>query len=266
MVVNTLMRWKSATADLNYATEWIVEWAHRQARGVRGRPVRMMDIGLGTGRDLLAVRQRCAGIELDLWGCEGQERFVELAKRNGIRTFAVNIETERLPVPDAQFDLVLANHVIEHLKELPWFFAEIARVLVPGGVAIIGCPNLASWHNRVALLFGYQPPCMQVLGPHVRGITRSDFKRFIEHRGFFHLAGWKGSNFYPFAVRWLNRALGAVMPNLCNAIHFAIRRTEKPGSFLEILDSGVPGMTDTPYYRGESAPEAPLPELERVAV
>jgi len=33
-------------------------------------------------------------------------------------------------------------------------------------------------------------------------------------------------------------------------VHFLIRRTERPGTFVEVLDSRVPGIQDTPYFRG----------------
>jgi len=35
-------------------------------------------------------------------------------------------------------------------------------------------------------------------------------------------------------------------------IHFVLflLLTDKPGLFIEALDSDIPGITDTPYYRG----------------
>jgi SAM-dependent methyltransferase len=189
-------------------------------------------------------------VSLELYGVESQARFVEMAKANGVKTFAVDIEREALPVGEGFFDVVIANQVIEHLKELPWFFSEVSRVLVAGGIAIVGFPNLASWHNRLALLFGRQPPCMKVLGPHVRGITGSDFKRFVQYGGYFEVVASRGSNFYLVPLWWMNRALAAVMPNFCGSMHFVIRRTPKAGRFIEVLDAGVPGMMDTPYFRG----------------
>ena len=246
-----LKRWKASVDDLHFATDWIAGWAHRQASTVTQRPARVLDVGMGTGRDLLAIRQRCDGFALKLYGVEGQERYAELAHASGIQTFATDLERIRLPVADGFFDVIVANHVIEHLKELPWFFSEIGRVLTTGGLAIVGCPNLASWHNRLALLFGRQPPGIKVLGPHVRGFTRSGFRRFIETGGYFEVAAVRGSNFYPVPLRWINRALATTLPNLCASMHFAIRRTAKQGSFIELLDAGIPGMADTPYFHGD---------------
>jgi SAM-dependent methyltransferase len=38
-----------------------------------------------------------------------------------------------LPLPDESFDVVLANHMLYHVPDRPRAFAEIRRVLVPGG-------------------------------------------------------------------------------------------------------------------------------------
>ena len=46
------------------------------------------------------------------------------------------------------------------LDYLPWYdttVAEVWRVLAPGGLVAVALPNLGSWHNRLALLLGYQP-------------------------------------------------------------------------------------------------------------
>jgi ubiquinone/menaquinone biosynthesis C-methylase UbiE len=41
---------------------------------------------------------------------------------------------EELPFADESFDVVLANHMLYHVTDRPKAFAEIRRVLVPGGV------------------------------------------------------------------------------------------------------------------------------------
>ena len=51
-----------------------------------------------------------------------------------------------------------SNQVIEHLPQTDHFMREIRRVLAPGGYAVVSTNNLASLHNIVSLLAGYQPP------------------------------------------------------------------------------------------------------------
>lgn len=47
--------------------------------------------------------------------------------------------------------------VIEHLFDIDRLLFEVKRMLKPGGIAVITTSNLASWYNRLSLLFGWQP-------------------------------------------------------------------------------------------------------------
>jgi SAM-dependent methyltransferase len=46
-----------------------------------------------------------------------------------------------LPFPDRAVDAVYSHHMIEHLPDLEFHFAEMFRVLKPGGVFRVGGPN-----------------------------------------------------------------------------------------------------------------------------
>ncbi len=68
---------------------------------------------------------------------------------------AANLDRD-LPFRDARFDLVLMLEVIEHLADIPHVLGEIARVLKPGGVAIVTTPNRLNVSSRIHyLLSGY---------------------------------------------------------------------------------------------------------------
>jgi len=64
---------------------------------------------------------------------------------------------KKLPFSDRTFDLVVANQLIEHLDDTDTFVKEVYRILRPGGVCICSTPNLASLHNIICLILGYQP-------------------------------------------------------------------------------------------------------------
>lgn len=61
-----------------------------------------------------------------------------------------NFDTDRLaPLGDESQDFVVASHVLEHLAEPLGFLAEIHRVLVPGGLALILLPDRRYTFDRV---------------------------------------------------------------------------------------------------------------------
>jgi SAM-dependent methyltransferase len=50
------------------------------------------------------------------------------------------LDLTSLPYPDADFDVVIANHVLEHVADESRALAEIRRVLRPGGWAMLAVP------------------------------------------------------------------------------------------------------------------------------
>jgi len=91
------------------------------------------------------------------------------------------VDIETIPFEDGAFDLVIANHVLEHVKDDGRAVAEISRVLRPGGTAILQTPYSQVLHNT------WSDPGItsdearrQVYGQedHVRLFGRDIFERF----------------------------------------------------------------------------------------
>jgi SAM-dependent methyltransferase len=64
----------------------------------------------------------------------------------------VTAKSEHLPFRNASFDLVIMNAVLEHLQEVEESFAEVARILRPGGqfvgyAAFMECFHEISYHH-----------------------------------------------------------------------------------------------------------------------
>lgn len=51
------------------------------------------------------------------------------------------VENETLPFENESFDIILSNHIIEHVEEQKLHLSEIYRVLKPDGVCYFASPN-----------------------------------------------------------------------------------------------------------------------------
>ena len=149
------------------------------------------------------------------------------------QVYIANIERDRLPLTDGQADLIIANQVLEHTKEIFWIFHEVSRSLKVCGHFLFGVPNICSLHNHFLLLLGKQPTQHKVCSAHVRPFSKSDTLAFLDacFPGGFELADFRGSQFYPFPAQ-LSRLLADTFPTLAFTIFFLIRKmTEYQGEF-----------------------------------
>jgi SAM-dependent methyltransferase len=238
---------KSGTEHLVYGRPILREWAVGRSRNL-GRPLRILDVGCGQGDDLLSIREALGGTA-ELYALESYPPYRAICESKGIEVRDADVERDRLPFDDGFLDAVLMNQVLEHTKDLFWIFSEVGRVLPAGGVFLVGVPNLAAWHDRAMLAAGMQPSGMKVLGPHVRGFTVPGLRAFAEADGYFRVTAVRGSGFYPFPA-FLAIRLARWFPTLATGIFLRIERTQKPGTFLDVLRSR---MYETAYYQGPAS-------------
>jgi SAM-dependent methyltransferase len=116
---------------------------------------RILDVGCRDGNFTMLLKEACKAREV--YGIEISEKGVEMARNNGVKAFQLDIDEEDFPFEDNYFDAIFAGEVIEHLFDPDHFLEEVHRALKLGGIFVLSTPNLAAIHNRVALLFGYQP-------------------------------------------------------------------------------------------------------------
>jgi hypothetical protein len=149
-------------------------------------------------------------------------------------------------------EVIIANQLLEHVKELFWLMHEVTRVLAPGGKVILGIPNLASLHNRLLLLLGKQPTSIQTDSPHIRGFTREGVLKFVS-RCFpsgYALKGFGGSNFYPFPAT-VAKPLAAAFPRMAWGIFFLLEKVRAyDGEFLTYAKENAPS---TSFFLGDDA-------------
>ncbi len=98
---------------------------------------RVLDLGCGAGTDSLVAAQMVAP-DGRVVGLDMTPEMLAKARAAGAELGATNVEfveaeAESLPFPEASFDVVISNGVIDLIPDKDAVFAEMFRVLVPGG-------------------------------------------------------------------------------------------------------------------------------------
>jgi len=156
---------------------------------------RMLDIGCGDGSFSLLLKN----FSDEVYGIDISEDAIRLAREKGIKAYIVDLDGEKLPFENDFFNAVFCGEVIEHLYDPDNLLDEIQRVLVPEGICVITTPNLASWLNRIVLLFGFQPYFTEIslkynvgkfgaktqdISGHIRVFTCRSLKELLKLHGF----------------------------------------------------------------------------------
>lgn len=128
-------------------TDGTVEFYTRVAGQLRPTDV-VIDLGAGRGgwyeddtseprRAIRALRDRCArliGVDVD-----------DAVLENRSTTENHVMDAGRVPLPDAVADLIVADFVLEHVKNPLDFVAEVDRLLKPGGLFCARTPHALNY-------------------------------------------------------------------------------------------------------------------------
>jgi 2-polyprenyl-3-methyl-5-hydroxy-6-metoxy-1,4-benzoquinol methylase len=141
---------------------------------------------------LAKSRFRVVGVDI------APARFATSIQKLQLEILRCDIEQERLPFQDENFDVILLNETFEHLRINPIFTVrEIMRVLRQDGVLFLSTPNLRSLrglYNFIILNRGawccpnvfYEYEKLSKVGHmgHVREYTTVEIVEFLETIGF----------------------------------------------------------------------------------
>jgi SAM-dependent methyltransferase len=136
----------------------------------------VLDFGCGTGygtHELAKVTKSCHGVDVSN---EAVDHCLTLYKGDNVTFSQIKpIEESPLPFPDASFDVVVSNQVIEHVLSPDTYIKEARRVLRPGGVLYVVTPD------RSTRLFRGQKPWnrwhLHEYSPQeIRGMVEGHFK------------------------------------------------------------------------------------------
>ncbi len=143
--------------DLHVNHRYVLEWA-----GSHASPgAKILDYGCGGGDVVEAGRRE----GLDFYGVElfyAGSRARETANEKGLLGVWVHElqDNQRVPFPDASFDVVVTNQVLEHVEDIDAVLDEIRRVLRPGGRILALFPSkwvIREGHIGVPFVHWFRP-------------------------------------------------------------------------------------------------------------
>ncbi|MDF1593767.1 MAG: class I SAM-dependent methyltransferase [Desulfobacterales bacterium] len=147
---------------------------------------RLLEIGVGSGSFLNAARER--GYEV--MGCDLSGSICARVQRvHGIPMH--NSPVAQIIHSAPFFDIVMMNHVLEHVQQPIEFLQDVRRLLVSGGVVHIAVPNVACWEALLPGWGSYEPYHLAYFSPQTlqRAVELAGFEvlRIRTHDSF---SGW----------------------------------------------------------------------------
>jgi SAM-dependent methyltransferase len=137
-------------------------------RHIEVRPLpRILDAGCGTGRNL----QRYAKLG-PAKGVEPSQDAVDFCRQRGLEN-VIQGRLEDLPFADADFDLLMATDVLEHVDDDGRALRELHRVAAPNAFLVLTVPAYRWMWSREDERLG-----------HRRRYTRAQLRRVVEANGW----------------------------------------------------------------------------------
>lgn len=136
---------------------------------------KIVDLAGGEGQfyDLLSKYKS----DMDYTIVELSQKQRNIAKKKGIKTLSMDL-AKKFKFKDNSFDIIIASEIIEHIFDTKYFLSECNRILRKGGILVITTPNIATIGNRLGLLIGNRPSCIdaRVEGSpgHIRAFVKED--------------------------------------------------------------------------------------------
>ena len=168
---------------------WYEHWHryHFAAPIVAGREVLDIACGAGYGSALLARgAARVTGADISQAAIDhARDRYASVP---GLEFR--HADCAALPFPDATFDAVVSFETVEHIAAQETFLDEIRRVLRPGGLVVLSCPNKVEYTDERGVTNEF----------HVRELYRDELAVLIAPR--FPHSAWYGQRPGFYSVVW----------------------------------------------------------------
>jgi SAM-dependent methyltransferase len=178
-----------------------------ELRGKR-RP-RVLEVGAGGGWNLQPFLADC-----DVAGFDYSPMLCEMGRQRGINLLEGGLE--HLDSLQPGFDLIIANHVIEHFFDVVGAIKAMASKLAPNGLLYIGVPDIA-FHD-----------ISQIQNAHNYYFSQATLRHYCGVAGLVTIAGGKdASNLHQFALFRRQLAGQSKLGNLAGEYAAVMQRHRK---------------------------------------
>jgi len=210
---------------------------------------KFLDIGASVGWTVEAAAKRGAismGVDIDVPG------LAKARRERDPRCFFACADGEQLPFPDNSLDVVVFNHIYEHVVDPDAIMAEIRRVLTPTGVVYLGLGNrfgVIEPHYRLPFL-SWLP--QSLADRYIKAAGKAD--QYYEHYrtlpGLQKMAGGLFIHDYSFSIIADPARFGAT-DQVGGAVPGLIRKVPKP------LFAAARTLLPTVIWIGSKSPQPP---------
>ena len=210
------------------------DWRERHGRAGR---LTVLDAGCGDGINLIGLHDLAGqqGLDINLFGLDYNP--VRLARAQQVAAHARLQQGSLyfLPFASDSVDVVLCNHVLEHVPDASTALTELARVLRPGGMLIVGVPNEGCLMGRARN--GFVQRWIGGATDHVHFFTTQTLTDALHRAGlrvgrleretFFFPCSYMNACCNEFAVgHWLMAVLRTLMPSQAGGLIVAAEKPE----------------------------------------
>ncbi|MCL5071161.1 MAG: class I SAM-dependent methyltransferase [Actinobacteria bacterium] len=196
--------------------------------------LKVLDIGSGDGTFINFLQSKFP--QHIYYGCDISKEAIKINEKEKTSIHWKKVDFNK-PVPYDRnlFDVIIAGEIIEHLYNTDNFFKEVHSILREDGILLLTTPNLASWMNRLFLLFGFQPFDTEV----------SDESHIFGKEFIYNLMGRKVSQSLGHLRCFTKKALRSLLKYYDFKVLKEVSCHVQPWHFNKLITKFLPNLSET---------------------